>query len=114
MIEKNAILNVFKEIQQKGEWDINQALLYGYFFLDESKEKLKTVGDNLKMKGYTLVDIFKAESDEDEKAEMYFLHVEKVEIHNVDSLFERNLDFYDVAEKSGIYSYDGFDIGEIE
>ncbi|WP_165869284.1 ribonuclease E inhibitor RraB [Maribacter algicola] len=113
MIDKSTILEVFEDIRQKGEWDINRELLYGYFFLDENRQKLKTVGDNLKKNGYTFVDIFKAESEENEKAEMYYLHIEKVEIHSVDSLFERNIEFYKVAEKFGINSYDGFDIGDV-
>ncbi len=56
--------------------------------------------------GYRIVEIC-----EDDDEPLYWLHVERVEAHSVDSLHERNLSFHRLAEKLGLESYDGMDVG---
>lgn len=113
MIDKTAIKEAFDNIKKKGKWDTENELLYGYYFLDRSLDKLNSLGNEMTLFGYTLVDIFQADSNEKEESKMYYLHIEKVEIHSVNSLHERNMEFYEIAQNYGLHSYDGFDIGEV-
>jgi len=48
-----------------------------------------------------------------DEADLWWLHIEKVETHSVDSLNAINLVFYDFADKHGIDPYDGMDVGPV-
>jgi hypothetical protein len=65
------------------------------------------------MRGYRYVEVFEAE-DEDASAPYFFLHVEKVEIHNVDSLYRRNTELEAFAKQNGLDTYDGMDVGPVK
>jgi hypothetical protein len=43
------------------------------------------------------VEIFKTEGDDPDKADLWWLHVQRVEVHSVDSLFTRNEQLTDFA-----------------
>lgn len=101
---------MFSRIQQSTDWNIDGPLLWGYFFTDSSMDKLHTLSSELEKKGYRFVEILVPELDEDQD-EYYFLHVEKVEQHSVLSLYQRNQEFYALAEKFGVDAYDGMDVG---
>ena len=92
-----------------GELDVSDDLLWGYFFTDRDKKKLAPVRDELVRTGYREVALYQTD---DEKT--YFLHVEKVEKHTPASLHERNQHFYALADRFGIESYDGMDVGAVE
>jgi hypothetical protein len=91
------------------ELDVSDELLWGYFFTDRDKKKLAPVRDELVRSGYREVALYQTD---DEKT--YFLHVEKVEKHTPASLNERNQHFYALADRFGIESYDGMDVGAVE
>jgi hypothetical protein len=114
MIEKETIQELFDDIKEVEKWNTNHPLLYSYFFLDKSLEKLEIARKELEKVGYEFVEVFTAEPQEDDESKMYYLQVEKVEIHSVNSLFDRNKELYSVAEKFKLDSYDGFDIGKVE
>lgn len=109
MIDKESVKAFFDDLPNC-DLDPANELLYGYFFTDTDKTKLLIASKELEKLGYKYVDIFDADVDEDDEP-FYFLHVEKIEIHSVDSLLQRNSELYSFADKFDLDSYDGFDVG---
>jgi hypothetical protein len=101
---------LFKNIPDNEQWDLSKPLLWGYFFTDIDPNKLELVKPKLQAMGYTIVDIFQAEKEEGD-ADLFYLHIEKPEIHNSQSLDKRNDEFYIFAYQNGLDSYDGMDVG---
>jgi len=85
--------------------DIDQKMLYGYFFTNTEPKLLEKVSEFLKKDEFDYVDIYQDENGE------YCLHVERIETHNAKSLFKLNKKLYAVAKKYRVTAYDGFDIG---
>ncbi|MEI6519646.1 MAG: ribonuclease E inhibitor RraB [bacterium] len=112
MIEFEAIKDMFDQIRKETEWDIDGPMLWGYFFTDKSEEKLEKAAYELNEMGYFFVDLYEPDLEEGEE-KYFFLHVEKEEAHTPDSLFKRNLELNEFAQKLGIDSYDGMDVGNI-
>lgn len=108
MITLESLEEMFANIRAKTKWNIDGDLLWGYFFDDPNPEKLRPVAEELKKVGYRFVDLYPS----DDKT-TYILHVEKVEQHTPRSLYARNREFYSLAEKYGIESYDGMDVGPV-
>ncbi len=113
MITKETIEDFFSNVNEKGEFDTSSKLLWGYFFLDRNKVKLKSAADKLSKEGYRYVDIFEADKENPNDPQEYYLHIEKIEYHNVDSLDKRNKELYDFAYNNNIEYYDGFDVGNV-
>ncbi len=113
MITREDIKIFFEDVNNGNEFDTSSKLLWGYFFLDADKKKLKKASKKLVEQGYKYVQIFEAEKENDENVQEYYLHVEKIEYHNVDTLNQRNKELYLFAEQNSIDSYDGFDVGNI-
>ena len=111
VITKDQLIEMFDNLPKKPDWDSTKPLLWGYFFTDQSKEKLETVAPLLAKQGYRVVDIFLSEKDNPKEPDIWWLHVEKVEIHNPETLNQRNMIFYQFADDNGIDSYDGMDVG---
>lgn len=109
MIERKMLVDMFDSMRDNGI-DTDQSLLWGYFFADHDPSKLEGVVPELEQSGYRFVDIFGSDEDEDEGS-CYFLHVEMVEQHSVDTLDRRNRELHQFAVKSGLESYDGMDVG---
>ncbi len=80
-------------------------MLYGYFFTHTEPNKLQTVADELKGLKFEYVDIYQDEE------QTYWLHMERIETHTAQSLFELNKQLYGIAAKHNVSSYDGFDVG---
>jgi Regulator of ribonuclease activity B len=108
-ITKDQLKQMFDNINASTDWDLNKPMLWGYFFIDEDAIKLEKAAEELRVNDYRIVDI-----REREDTTIWRLHVEKEEIHSVDSLYERNQEFYLFAEKKNLQSYDGMDVGPIE
>lgn len=111
MISKAELEGMFKNISANTDWDLTKPLLWGYFFTDKSKEKLKASGSLLEKQGYRFVDIYQAKDENNKVLDYWWLHVEKVEVHTADSLYERNMSFYKFADQQALKSYDGMDVG---
>ena len=77
---------------------------------DADKAKLEAVQAPLKAQGYQIVGVYDSKPDGDAPA-LWWLHIEKVEKHTVDTLHARNQQFYKFAEEHGLESYDGMDVG---
>lgn len=104
---------MFNNIKEQAQWDVTKPLLWGYFFTDSNPEKLEAISPKLQEMGYKIVDIFQAEKEEPSEPDLFYLHVEKVEIHDSQSLDKRNDEFYIFSSKEGIGSYDGMDVGPV-
>lgn len=107
MITKEEIIGFFEHMKSNGV-DTNTKMLYGYFFTNDEPNKLKKVAEELKKQGFEYVDIYPDETNQ------YWLHMERIEIHNLESLFSLNKELYAIADKFSIKSYDGFDLGNAD
>ena len=104
MITTKDIEALFEKMRKAG-WNMEQELAWGYFFKHESIEPLQKIADELEQQGYEIVDINQSFPDE-----MYWLQLEKIEQHSVQSLDKRNQKFYELARKRKIHAYDGMDV----
>lgn len=109
MITKQDMIDLFLDMKQNAPWDITQPLLWGYFFSDENKAKLEAAAPLLQAQGYRVVGIFDSKPESDTPA-LWWLHVEKVEAHTVETLHARNQEFYQFAAEQQIETYDGMDV----
>lgn len=111
MITKETIIDFFEDLKIKNDFNIKGKLLWGYFFLDSDLIKLKEFSKKIISEGYRFADIFEAEKEKEGDIQEYYLHVEKIEHHDVESLNIINEYFYKLAEENNINLYDGFDVG---
>ena len=110
MIPKSELIEIFQAIADQTDWDMSNEMLWGYFFTDDSEEKLTVFSERLTGMGYHFVEI----SEGDETDDPLTLHVEKIEIHSPDTLDVRNQELAALAEEMGLSSYDGMDVGPID
>lgn len=99
----------FIEMLKTRGLDMSEEYLWGYFFLDNSEDDLAALKDYLvQNEGYALVSLRVFDESADSP---YILHVEKVEVHDANSLHQRNEHLYDLADEYHIDLYDGYDVG---
>ncbi|QSX78775.1 ribonuclease E inhibitor RraB [Agrilutibacter solisilvae] len=113
MITRDQLDTMFESMATNTDWDLSAPLLWGYFFTDASPEKLAQAAPLLEAQGYTVVDIFQTETDEPQEQDLrdlWWLHVEKVEVHTAKSLDARNQALYAFAAEHGLGAYDGMDV----
>ena len=108
------IEQMFTNISKKPGWDMSKPMLWGYFFTHNEPKLLEKAKHVLVKKGYRFVDLFKGEKEEISKADVWWLHIEKEEIHTAKTLDKKNDEFYILAHKLGLNSYDGMDVGPIK
>ena len=113
MIPIDQLEEMFQDIRGAGRWNMEEPMLWGYFFTDASSEKLQSVVPLLEQAGYRCVNLFEPELDEGVEP-YFFLHVEREEVHTVQSLFERSTQLEDFAERHELATYDGMDVGRIQ
>jgi hypothetical protein len=99
---------MFTEMRKNPEFDPNKPLLWGYFFADPEPLRLEKAGERLQNDGYRVVTIYETDDQT-----TYFLHVEKVERHDSETLHQRNQELDALAEELGLESYDGMDVGPV-
>lgn len=110
----DGIREIFAEAQREDNWKTDELMLYSYYFVDKSVDKLEKLGHKLDANGYDFVDIFELGDEETGKSTgEYLLHIDKIETHTPESLARRNLEFQTLAEEVGIENYDGWEFGEI-
>jgi tetratricopeptide (TPR) repeat protein len=95
---------IFKRLELQGV-NTNKPLLYGYYFVDNSKIKLEKLKDVLLGKNYMFVDIVELSGNE------YQLHIEKVETHSRETLVKQLREFDELVSHNKIKSFDGWDVG---
>jgi hypothetical protein len=110
MISLEQLEEMFQSIRTKSPtWNIHGDMLWGYFFTDTDRKKLEPLKRQLVDDGYHFVGLYPTDDHT-----TFFLHVEKIEHHTPQSLYERNKMFYRLAEKYGVESYDGMDVGPVQ
>lgn len=107
MISLSQIQELFIEMHSKG-MSTDKEMLYGYFFTDKKSDVLQEMAKVLEPHGFKFVDIRKDETD------IFWLHLERIEVHTPESLHNLNSRFYKLAEEWKILSYDGFDLGNAD
>ena len=107
MIPKEEIVGFFDNMKSNGV-DTNTKMLYGYFFINDEPKKLEKLAEDLKKQGFKYVDIYQDETSQ------YWLHMERIEMHDSESLFNLNKQLYTIADKFSVKSYDGFDVGNVD
>jgi hypothetical protein len=114
VIEKKQLELMFEQIADNTDWDLSAPLIWGFFFTDASAEKLRAVVPALEQDGYRFVDVFLADKDEPAAADLWMLHVEKIEVHTPDSLDQRNDALYRFAAEHALGAYDGMDVAPVD
>ena len=109
MIDRETVQDMFDNMQANGI-DTDDQLLWGYFFHGFDLRQLRAASADLERQGYRPVRILRP-IPEDAEAPPYMLHVEKIEMHTVDSLDQRNRELLAVARKYELDAYDGMDVG---
>jgi tetratricopeptide (TPR) repeat protein len=88
---------------------LNAPLLYGYFFYNKEKNALEKLKKELLETGYQVVRLDKVEDKT-----TFILHVEKIEVHSVATINQREKELRILAQKYEIDSYDGWDVGNAD
>jgi regulator of RNase E activity RraB len=113
MITRDSVEWIFANSRARAKWNIDDVCLWGYFFTDHDRDKLSAAALVLERMGYRVVGFLEATPD-DEDPGLLFLHVEKEELHTVETLDARNHELHQFAEEFGLESYDGMDVGPID
>jgi hypothetical protein len=105
---KRKILDeMFVNMRKQTNWNVDGVLLWGYFFTDYDPKKLQKAAEHLVQQGYNFVKIYMSDD-----GKIYWLHVERAEIHTPESLHIRNCELEKIAEEYNLESYDGMDVGQ--
>lgn len=97
---------MFADAAQKTTWDFKGNLLWGFFFNNPTKEPLFPLAKELEAKGYRVANIYL-----DDPKERWWLHVEKIEIHTPESLYDREAELRALIANKSNMVYDGWDVG---
>ena len=108
------IKEIFTDAKTEDGWNLNEEMLYSFYFVDENVEKLEKLGLKLEADGYDFVDIFELGDEETEKSTgEYLLHIDKTEVHTPETLAVRNVEFAALAQEYELKTYDGWEFGEV-
>jgi len=108
------INELFNAAKTEDGWNLEENMLYSYYFVDTDVDKLEKLGEHLDKEGYDFVDIFELGDEETgESTGEYLLHIDKEEIHTPESLAQRNVEFQTLADVYEIETYDGWEFGEV-
>ena len=108
------IKEIFADAKREDDWNLDEEMLYSYYFVDKSVDKLEKLGLKLEADGYDFIDVFELGDEETDKSTgEYLLHIDKVEVHTPESLAQRNVEFARLAEEFEIETYDGWEFGEV-
>lgn len=106
-IDEKLVSALFKEIRRKGAWDLNEPLLWAYYFEDREPEPLVALRTSLEKSGYELVELMEPERP----GQGYVLHVSRLEKHSAESLNARNRKLCGLSRKLKVDAYKGMDVG---
>jgi Regulator of ribonuclease activity B len=107
-IEREELESAFAHIRKSTNWKVEGELLWGFFFTAPAESPLIAASKILETMGYRVVSIH----PDDEKKD-WWLHVERIEIHTVDSLNARNQQLTKFAADQKLGTYDGWDVGQV-
>ena len=108
------IRKIFNDAKTEDNWNLDEEMLFSYYFVDKDVDKLEKLGLKLEADGYDFIDIFELGDEKtDESTGEYLLHIDKVEKHTPESLAQRNVEFQTLADEYEIETYDGWEFGEV-
>lgn len=115
MIQREQLVEMFESSRANPNvrWSIDDVCLWSFFFTDHDRAKLLRAAAELEKQGYTAAGFLEPTEDDTDQG-LLFLQVEREERHTVQSLHARNTQLYEFAEKFGLESYDGMDVGPLE
>ena len=106
------IKEIFADAAREEEWDVDGEMLYSFYFIDETIDKLEKLGLHLENEGYDFINIFELGDEESgEPTGEYLLHLDKTEKHTPETLVERIDEFLKLAEENEV-EFDGWEFGE--
>lgn len=100
---------MFDNMRSQTSWNVDDNLLWGYFFFDPSPAKLQALAAVLEQSNYKIANLYPSDDET-----THVLHLEKIETHSPQSLFVRNDELQQLAAQHGVASYDGMDVGPID
>jgi hypothetical protein len=101
---------MFDNIAQKTSWNMNSNMTWSYFFIHKDIQMLEVARPLLEMSNYQFVAYLEPSPENDNP--VYYLRVDRVETHSVDSLHARNEELAALAHRLGV-TYDGMDVGPV-
>ena len=108
------IRKIFDEAKTEDNWNLDEPMLYSFYFVDTDADKLEQLGVELEEKGYDFVGVFELGDEETEESTgEYLLHIDKEETHTPETLAQRNVEFQQLADQHEITTYDGWEFGEV-
>lgn len=110
---REATEQMFANIAKNTQWDMSKNMLWGYFFTHPSRQPLELASQELSRQGYRVVKIYLSDKEHAADPDLWWLHVERVEVHSVTSLFKREAVLTAFAKQHGLGSYDGMDVGPV-
>ena len=110
-VTRESVEKMFAQIAESSKWDMSREMLWGYFFTDHQRHPLERAATKLSKSGYRVVDIYMSDKDNPSDPDLWWLHVERIEHHSVESLHLRNKQHTAFAKTLGLKSYDGMDVG---
>ena len=105
---------MFGNIAEKSDWDLSGKMLWGYFFTHHEPKALEPLRNELVANGYRFVELYQSRKNDQDGPPLWWLHVEREEIHTPQSLDQRNDTLYLLAARLGVDSYDGMDMEPIK
>lgn len=105
-ISLEKIEGMFSRMKSEGV-NTKTPMLWGYFFVAPKQRNFEQIKNELNSQNFEFIKIFQSDNKD------YWLHFERKEIHDAQSLFELNKELYKVAEKYKV-TYDGFDVGNVD
>jgi len=108
MIARSVIDDWFANNRKRG-LSFDGDLVWGYFFVDPARPILQKFSAVLAAGGYHIVDIMNPQK----QGGVRFLHVERVEKHDEQSLYERCQELSALAANHRV-KFDGFDVGRLD
>ena len=104
---KKVDILVFDQMRESA-WALNGEFLFGYFYTSPKRSSLETLAGALERFGYRKVNVYK-----DEQKKFWWLHVERIEHHDLDSMAARNVRLKWLGTIFGGSVYDGWDAGRV-
>lgn len=106
------ITEIFAEAEREEGWKVDGEMLYSYYFVDESIEKLEKLGLHLEKEDHDFLAIAELGDEETEEATgEYLLHLDRTEKHTPETLADRIDEFLKLAEEYEV-EFDGWEFGE--
>jgi hypothetical protein len=114
VIPRSDIEAMFENMTAEYGRDVSAPMVWEYFFTHSLREPLEQFAELLRQREYEVVDIHQSVPTEGDDSALWWLHVQRIEVHSVDTLCSRNEQLTALAEHNGIDAYDGMDVGPDE